>query len=66
MPSWTIFDRAADFPDGFIARCFVGDQPTAHCISGDLDKLRKVLSYAGLICFKRAPGDPAQVVETWL
>lgn len=57
---WTIYDRPKDYPDGHIARQFIvngqnGAQATAHCISGELERLRKVLSYAGLVCLTRSP-----------
>jgi hypothetical protein len=67
LAMWTIYDHPLDFPDEeYVARCFVADQPTPHCISGGLDKLRKVLGHAGLVCLTRSPGDPPKVVETWL
>lgn len=67
---WTVYERPTDYPDGHIARMHIvdgtGSQPTPHFISGELEMLRKVLRYAGLICMARSPPDDPKIVESWL
>lgn len=62
---WTIYDHPLDFPDQFVARCFLGDQPTDRYLTADtLEELRRLLP-PGLICFTRDPYDDPAIVETW-
>ena len=41
---WTIYDHPSDFPDSFVARKFVLDQPTGEImIAATLPDLRKII-----------------------
>lgn len=66
---WTVFAAPLDYPQGFVARMFVGTRPTSTAIYGDtLEEVREVLSHAypGLYCILRSPHDHPSIVETWL
>jgi hypothetical protein len=65
LPMWTIFNKPADYPAGYIARCFEYDQPTQHAMTGELETLRDCLSQCGLVCLMRGEQDHPCVVETW-
>lgn len=66
---WTIYDHPADYPDKFVARLFVMDQPTDVALVGDsLNSIRTFINRAspGLTRLPRSPHDHPTVVETWL
>jgi hypothetical protein len=66
---WTIYNRPRDWPDGYIARQFQNDKPTAIVLCGDADSLeimREVFARAGLVCMMRADSDDRVIVETWM
>jgi hypothetical protein len=66
---WTIYERPADHPGGFIARRFEVERkvtPTADVLKGDLIALRKIFHDAGLMKLTRDSRDQPQVVETWV
>ncbi|ARL77584.1 hypothetical protein [Burkholderia pseudomallei] len=67
--SWTIYDHPLDYPDGFVARMFVGEKPTNAALYGrTLDAVRAVLAHMlpDLYCMPRHAGDEPHIVETWL
>jgi hypothetical protein len=71
LTMWTIYDRPADYPDGFIARCFetgAGPEPvpTDYTIMGSLEAIRASMERCGLYRMNRNEGDHQSVVETWL
>jgi hypothetical protein len=71
LSMWTVYDHPKDFPNNFVARCFVvspdGPQPTENfVVSPTLKALRMMLRMSGLSCMQRAEGDDAKIVETWL
>lgn len=67
LPIWTIYDHPLDFPDCYAARMFIYDRPTGHVLaSASLDALREHFAQQGLVCFTRAEGDDAKIVESWL
>jgi hypothetical protein len=64
---WTIYDHPRDFPDCFVARKFLHDQPTPEVITAKtLGKLRDEIRRRGLVCLARALGDNSKIVETLL
>jgi hypothetical protein len=67
---WTIYDKPADYPDGFIARRFEvgGGQPvaTSDTLTGELEALRQTFWKAGLMKLSRQEDDEPQIVETWV
>ena len=71
VSTWTVFQRPADYPDGYIARRFEidgtgGPRPTLDVVTGlSLDEVRAKLP-RGLVCFARLDGDAPSVVEVWL
>jgi hypothetical protein len=63
---WTIYDKPRDYPNGFIARKFLLDQPTDKTLTDStLDGLRAKLPI-GLYCLGRESGDHPNVVESWV
>ena len=68
---WTIFDRPADFPEGYVARRFEIDEgggslATRDTLTGKLDDIRMALEKAGFMKMARDEGDGPQIVESWL
>jgi hypothetical protein len=63
---WTVFDRPADHPHGYIARRFEVDQPTADAFEGDIEAIRDAFTRCGLYRIKRQDADHPSVVESWL
>lgn len=65
---WTIYDHPIDYPDHFVARCFIGEQPTSSTIVADnIETVRHILCVEmGLVCLTRSPEDDPKIVETWL
>jgi hypothetical protein len=75
LPTWTIYFKPKDWPNGYIARRFEvtkeGGGATATSIRGDdsagaLQTIRLVFETAGMFCFVRNDSDHASVVETWI
>lgn len=67
---WVIYEKPADFPDGFIARKHVIDvgshRPTMTCAHGEtLESVRSQLP-PGLVRLDRSPGDDPVIVESWM
>jgi hypothetical protein len=62
---WTIYDRPADYPDGFLARRFENDQPSDDVLVGTLEALRRYFLERGLVCVTADPEDDPVIVETW-
>lgn len=67
---WTVYNRPADFPHGYIARRFEvdahGPTPTQDVVIGDLRIIREGFRQAGLTCVPRSEGDDLNIVESWL
>ena len=39
---WVVYKHPTDYPDKYVARCFVNDEPMAeHFVSNTLDKIRR-------------------------
>lgn len=67
---WSIFERPADFPDGFIARKFVitsGEvTPTRDAmVCRQLEPIRNEMMRRGLYCLPREERDPPMLLESW-
>jgi hypothetical protein len=72
LPSlWTVYERPADYPGGFVARRHVVDGkggmvPTPEAFyGGSLDSVRDQLP-PGLVMLARQPEDHPHIVEVWL
>lgn len=64
---WTIYDHPKDFPDQFVARLFVGEEPSnIVLVSEDIEQLRAALASNGLTVLCRSPSDDPKIVEVWL
>lgn len=65
---WTVYNHPLDYPDKFVARLFVGEQPTESVIiADDLETIRDILCFElGLTVLGRSPEDDSKIVETWL
>ena len=70
LTMWTIYDKPADHPDGFIARRFDVARgrsgPTEYALTGTLAGLRSLFLQAGLTVIPRHEKDDKPIVETWL
>ena len=63
---WTIYGSPADYPGFYVARLFVDGKVTNRALfSCTLEGLRDKLP-PGLFPIGRSPGDPPQIIETWL
>lgn len=70
---WTVYDHPADYPEHFVARCWLvipgREEPQwtnmllRHL---ELEPLRRELARMGLVALARNEGDEPQIVETWL
>jgi hypothetical protein len=62
-----VYDRPRDWPNHFVARLFMGVDPTGDIVlAHDLDALREHLAERGLVRMDRMEGDKPHIVETWL
>ncbi len=66
LPMWVVYDHPTDYPDGFIARLWLNDQPQQITVKGKtLTEVRQGLP-PELIPMARSPGDDPCIVEVWL
>ena len=66
MEIYVIYKHPMDYPDKFVARKFIFDQPTEEVIlENTLEKLREKLPF-GLTCVERYENDDPVIVETWI
>lgn len=63
---WTVYDHPADYPQGYVARCFEMDRPTDAVLTGDLGEMRRAFVHCGLVMMMRHPTDDPVIMETWL
>lgn len=65
---WVVYDHPLDYPDKFVARAWIGEEPTASImIADDIEKLRDVLQLEmGLVKLMPSPEDDPKILETWL
>jgi hypothetical protein len=64
---WVIYDHPADYPEHFVARVFVLDQPQRKImLTGDLEHFRKMFRERGYTLFPRDPSDDPAIVESWM
>lgn len=69
LPIWTVYDHPTDFPEAFVARLWIGTDPTDQVlVSDDLDEVRAMVAaqMPGAVCLARADGDDPKILETWL
>jgi len=67
LPIWVVYDHPADFPYSFVARLWIGEQPTeVFMCTPDLNELRTWLLEMGLVKLMPMPGDNPRIMETWL
>lgn len=66
IPIWTIYDHPIDYPDHWVARLWMNDQPTEEIrLADSLEELRNRLP-PGLVCLSRHQADDPKIVEVWL
>lgn len=66
LEMWAVYSHPKDYPEKFVARKWLGDQPTAEIILGDtVEEVRKNLPPA-LFRIPRVQGDDPAIVEVWL
>jgi len=64
---WTVYDHPTDHPDLYVARLFIGIEPTETALlDADLERLRERLAKLGLVRLDRHPDDDATIMECWI
>jgi hypothetical protein len=64
---WTVYKQPRDYPESFVARRFLNDQPQAEVIvSASLDTIRREMQKMGLVRLERDASDEPQILEVWL
>lgn len=64
---WVVYDHPADWPEYYVAREWIGDQPgNMVTLDRNLDRLRERLQRLGLVRLERMPEDEPHILETWL
>lgn len=64
---WTVYDHPEDYPNCFVARKFLNDQPTDELIVGqNVEEIRQMFRNKGLQVVPRCPGDMPSILEIWL
>lgn len=64
---WVVYDHPTDWPDYFVAREWIGEQPgNMVTLERDLDRLRDRLRRMGLTRLERNEEDDPVILETWL
>jgi hypothetical protein len=64
---WVVYDHPKDYPDGYVARRFENDKPTASFVaSKNLAVLQSTMIEMGLVRLMRSPEDGRVILETWL
>jgi hypothetical protein len=63
---WVIFDHPKDYPNYFVVRVFLNNQPTDRAfLCNSLESARKVIP-SDKFCIQRDPNDDPVIVETWI
>ena len=70
LEMWTIYDHPLDYPDGYVARCWLitsgGTEATDRTVVGwSLETVRNAIP-PGLACLARSDGDDPAILETWV
>lgn len=64
---WVVYDHPSDFPNNFVARCFINNVPTTSImVCPDLGKIQDQMVEMGLVKLMPMPGDDPVILETWL
>ena len=72
---WVVYDqrscclrhRPLDFPEKYVARLFLNNEPTQEIIvNDDLEKIRNQMRLNGLTKISRHQSDPLSLIESWL
>jgi hypothetical protein len=64
---WTVYERPTDYPNEWVARRFLGEEPTAELERADtLEELQERLSAKGLVWMDRHANDDPKIVGVWL
>jgi hypothetical protein len=67
LPIWVVYDHPSDFPNVFIARCWIDEQPQADFVASPaIEDVRHVLASCGFVKLARMEGDDPVIMETWL
>jgi hypothetical protein len=68
LSMWVVYDHPLDYPDKFVARLWVGEQPTQSIIiANDLAMIRDTLCFEmHKVCLARNPEDDPKILEMWL
>ena len=66
MELWVVYKNPSDFPDKFVTRKFILDQPTAEIVIGSNIEEARLGIPKGLIRFLPDKEDDKSIVEIWL
>lgn len=63
---WVVYNSPIDFPGFFVARKWVGEEPTSELVRGaTLEEVRGKLP-GGLYKLNRHEADDPKIIETWI
>ncbi len=66
LPMWVVYEKPSDFPDKFVLRKWLNDEPTEEIQTADtLEDIRKKVP-EGLVRLSRDLKDDPVIVEVWL
>ncbi len=66
LPMWVVYEKPSDFPDKFVLRKWLNDEPTEEIqIADTLEDIRKKVP-EGLVKISRDLRDDPVIVEVWL
>ena len=66
MELWVVYEHPSDYPNKFVARKFVLDQPTAEIVIGGTIEEARLGIPKGLTRFLPDKEDDECIVEIWL
>lgn len=63
---YCVYDHPSDYPDKYVTRAWLGDQPTATTFEADtLDEMR-ALKPDSMVIIPRMTDDDPVIVECWI
>lgn len=67
LPIWVVYDHPKDYPACYVARKWLGEEPTdAMIVAPSLELLRQWLGGMGLVRMDRFEEDDPVIMEVWL
>lgn len=67
IKNWAVYKHPSDYPNSYVARLFLNDQPTQTCvISEEYSIIEHVLLEMGLYRLPRMAEDEPHILEAWV